>query len=184
MKGFAAAVAIAGLVSCSRPQPPLPVLGPVPAFTLTAEDGAPFSSQSLSGQVWIADFIFTRCPGPCLRMSAKMRAIQDAFRDDPSVQCVSFTVDPARDTPAVLAAYARRYQADPTRWRFLTGPQAELNRLSNDVFHLGEIVGDLNHSTRLIVIDRQMRIRAYVSSDEPDVVARVVDVARRVAQGR
>jgi protein SCO1/2 len=170
------------LISCAKP-PEQPILGNVPSFELVDQNGARFSSTQLAGKVWIADFIFTTCPGPCLRMSAKMRAIQDAFSGDPGVRLVSFTVDPDRDSPPVLTAYAKRYLARPEQWHFLTGPKPELNRLSRDAFQIGDIVGDLNHSTKLFVVDRQMRITAYISSDEPDAVARVI-AAVRAAQGR
>jgi len=149
------------LAGCQR-GPDLPILYDVPAFTLTSERGEPFSSEALKGQVWLADFIFTNCPGPCLRMSAQMKKFQSQAR------LVSFTVDPQRDTPPVLAAYARRYQADPSRWTFLTGPLDQLNYLSRTVFKIGDIEADLTHSTRLILVDRQMRIRGFFDSADAD----------------
>ncbi|MBY0505774.1 MAG: SCO family protein [Bryobacteraceae bacterium] len=154
------------LTSCHR-TPELPVLYDVPAFTLTAENGQAFSSESLKGQVWIADFIFTHCPGPCLRMSTQMKKLQSQAR------LVSFTVDPARDTPEVLAAYGRRYQADPARWTFLTGPKEQLNVLSRNVFKVGDIEADLTHSTRMILVDREMRIRGFYDSADADDLAKL-----------
>lgn len=150
------------LLPACRRSPDLPVLYAVPPFKLTSERGQEFSSESLKGQVWLADFIFTNCPGPCLRMSAQMKKFET------QVRLVSFTVDPKRDTPAVLAAYARRYQADPTRWTFLTGPADKLNHLSRNVFKVGDIEADLTHSTRLVLVDRQMRIRGFFDSGDAE----------------
>ena len=149
----------------------LPLYESVPAFTLTSQSGEPFSSDQLKGRVWIADFIFTRCPGPCLRMSGRMSQLQKSL--PPEVRLVSFTVDPDHDTPAVLAQYAKRYQADPARWTFLTGTKPDLNQVSLITFKLGEITPDQSHSTRFVLVDQQMRHRAYYDSTEADLVSRI-----------
>jgi protein SCO1/2 len=171
------------LVGCSKPAP-LPVLGQVPGFTLTAESGQPFDRKSLDGKVWVADFIYTTCPGPCPRMSSLMRQGQKASLMIPGVQLVSFTVDPEHDTPAVLAQYAVRYQADPNLWHFLTGPREALDHLARDAFKLSNVDGTLNHSTRLVLLDRQSRIRGYYgTTDDDPVVALVRDMKRVLAEG-
>jgi protein SCO1/2 len=74
------------------------------------------------------DFRVTTCPGPCLRMSSQMRQVQTATANTPDVKLVSFTVDPAHDTPPVLAAYAKHFLAEPGRWYFLTGAQKQPGR--------------------------------------------------------
>src|SRR5882672_869929 len=98
----------------------------VPPFTLTDHTGAVFDSHTLSNKVWIADFMFTNCTGPCPRMSAQMREVQTALAAEPDVRLVSLTIDPDRDTPEVLARYALRYDATLGKWFFLTGPQETL----------------------------------------------------------
>ena len=77
---------------------------------------------------------------------------------------VSFTVDPARDTPPVLTAYAKHFEADPAKWYFLTGADADLNRMSRDVFMLGNVDGSLEHSTRF-ALDRRLRAHSRLLSD-------------------
>lgn len=156
------------LASCGGPN--LPVLYDVPPFALTSERGEAFSSNTLKGQVWVANFIFTHCPGPCLRMSTQMKKLQD----ETSARLVSFTVDPQRDTPPVLAQYARRYRAIPARWTFLTGPLAQLNYLSRTVFKIGDIEADLTHSTRMILVDREMRIRGFYDSADAEEVGKLL----------
>ena len=133
-------------------QPPLPVFGQIPGFELIDETGRPFDGKSLEGKVWVADFIFTTCSGPCPRMSSLMRQVQQASSAMPDVKLVSFTVDPERDTPAALAQYAARYHAQPERWHFLTGPREALDRLTRDAFKLGNVDGQLVHSTRLVLL--------------------------------
>src|SRR5262245_15662255 len=96
---LAASIALAVvLASCTRIKP-LPVLGSIPQFDLTASTGQPFDSRSLDGRIWVANFVYTTCDGPCPMMSHQMRGIQNSTAGTPDVKLVSFTVDPARDTP-------------------------------------------------------------------------------------
>jgi protein SCO1/2 len=81
---------------------------------------------------------------------------------------LSFTIDPARDTPSVLSAFASRYQADPARWFFLTGPQTTLQMLSRDTFKLEDVDGTMNHSTRLVLVDKQGRVRGIYATQDGD----------------
>src|SRR5437667_3712423 len=168
------------LAGCARREPPLPVLGSVNGFELTSETGEPFSRQSLDGKVWVADFIFTTCSGPCPRMSSMMRQIQQATSAIPEVRLVSFTVDPERDTPAALSAYAARYHAQPERWRFLTGPRDALHKIAREDFKLSNVDGSLVHSTRLVLLDRQSRIRGYYGTDQDSPVTELVRDIKRV----
>lgn len=155
----------------------LPELGQVPAFTLTAQDGAPFSSNVLKNRVWVGNFIFTSCHGPCPRMSSQMRTLQNEL--DSSVHLVSFTVDPDNDTPSALAAYARQFGADPQRWHMLTGPKDELNKLSYDTFHLSTTGGAITeHSTRFVLVDKRGRLRGYYDSSDPAALAELAQAAK------
>jgi protein SCO1/2 len=92
------------------------------------------------------------------------------------VRLVSFTVDPERDTPEVLAEYARRFQADLERWLFLTGPKEPLYRLVGEGFRLavedgGPQAGLITHSTRFVLVDQHGRIRGYYNGAEPGTTA-------------
>ena len=168
------------LVGCGG-QPALPTYGVVSRFTLTDQAGAEFTSeQALRGKVWVADFIFTNCPGPCPRMSGQMRQVQKAFAGVTGVRFVSITVDPARDTPAALAEYARHYEAEPGKWFFLTGPQEKLHDLSRRVFMLGDVDGSLEHSTRFALVDAASHIRGYYVSSQQDAIPTLIADARRL----
>jgi protein SCO1/2 len=105
----------------------------LPAFSLQDHTGQPVTLAGLKGRVWVADFIFTRCGGACPAMTARMSRLRREVPD--VVAFVSFTVDPASDTPEVLARYAANFNAD-ARWRFVTGPQKDLYALSTDGFKL------------------------------------------------
>lgn len=171
-----AAVLAAG---CGR-APELPVMGQVPAFELVAQDGRRFDRTRLDGKIWVADFIFTTCGGPCPLMSHQMRRVEEAVAGYPDVRLVSFTVDPRNDTPEVLAAYARRYQANTDRWFFLTGEQERLNALGLQAFKLNGVDGQMTHSTRFVLLDRKSRIRAYYTAGDSDPVDQVIKDIRRL----
>jgi protein SCO1/2 len=166
---------------CAR-EAALPVLGQVPDFSLTAQTGQTFQASRLLGHVWIADFIYTNCPGPCPMMTQRLKHVQQATPS--SIRMVSFTVDPARDTPAALAAYAHRFGADTQRWTFLTGDPKTLNMLDRDAFKLGTLNPTLDHSTRFVLIDGQGRIRGYYSLGLENMVDRIAHDAHQLEKER
>jgi protein SCO1/2 len=170
------------LAACAS-KPPLPEFGTVPAFELTCDNGKLFGSATqLTGKVWIADFIFTNCPGPCPRMTQHMKRIQDQSAGIDDLKLISFTVDPERDSPEVLAAYGKRFGADPQRWYFLTGPRESLHHLSKEVFKLGDVAPDLEHSTRFVLVDKKSRIRGYYSTTEPSFIAKLLEDAKALVK--
>lgn len=151
--------------------------GSVPPFELTNQDGKPFGSAQLSGKIWIAGFIFSTCPGPCPMISSRMSDLQKPLEKS-DVHLVSFTVDPAKDTPEVLRGYADRLQATPGRWDFLTGSKAAIYDLTRSGFKLaveesGEQPGVPVHSTRAVLVDRRGTIRGYYDMVAPDAVTKL-----------
>jgi protein SCO1 len=184
MKLLAVLALVAALAACSHPAEKLDVFGDIPQFELVAQNGQPFHSQELAGKIWVADFIYTTCPGPCPRMTSQMREVQDALSTIPDVRLVSFTIDPANDTPPVLAAYAKVHGASPAIWYFLTGPVPTLQMLDRDAFKLGNIDGTLEHSTRFVVVDRQGRIRGYYDTSEASSIQKVISDVRALAADR
>ncbi len=154
----------------------LPQLGIVPAFQLIDQDGKSFGSQQLLGKIWIADFIYSTCPGPCPMISSRMSETQKPLRDT-EVKLVSFSVDPTHDTPAVLREYAAKLNAQPGRWAFLTGDKATIYRLARDGFKLATAEGGEAgpiHSTRIVLVDRSGIIRGYYDATDADAVTRLL----------
>jgi protein SCO1/2 len=152
--------------------------GKAPNFQLLNQNGAPFGSAQLNGKIWIADFVFTSCPGPCPIISTRMSELQKPL-EQTDVHLVSFTVDPAKDTPEVLRRYADGLQAQPGRWDFLTGPQSAIYDLSRNGFKLavsnrGDEAGVPVHSTRLILVDRHGEIRGYYDATEADAMTKLL----------
>jgi len=188
MKFLAVAALAAALIACSHRTAALEVLGDVPQFDLISQDGQPFHSQTLAGKIWVADFIYTTCPGPCPRMTSQLREVQDAVSKIPSlssnVRLVSFTVDPATDTPPVLAAYAKLHGASPAMWYFLTGPVPVLQTLDRDAFKLGNIDASMQHSTRFVLVDGQGRIRRYYDTSEASAIPNLISDVSALARER
>ena len=183
---LAAVTLVLALAGCTA-KAGLPSYGVVGDFTLTDQTGAQFSVNALRGKVWVADFIFTHCMGPCPRMSSQMRQVGealDAHAPKDSTRLVSFTVDPARDTPEVLAAYGKHFKAEPGRWFFLTGPTETLDHLCRQTFLLGNVDSTLQHSTRFVLIDRHSQIRGFYLSDEAESIPRLIADATRLAKER
>ncbi len=89
---------------------PLPVIGQIADFTLTNQNGQVTTLADLSNRVWVADIIFTRCAGPCPRMTAQMRSLQDLLPHDSEAKLVTLTTDPENDTPSILKKYARPFR--------------------------------------------------------------------------
>ena len=183
MKTVLFAASLLVLVSCIRPSP-LPVMGEIPPFQLVSQTGQPFDSASLDGHVWVADFIFTTCTGPCPMMSAQMRQLQNSTAEIPNVLLVSMTVDPLHDTPPVLAAYAAHFRQDPSRWFFLTGSIDKLNDLGVHAFKLNSVDGSLTHSTRFVLVDRRRRIRGFYTYGEDTFMRHLLHDVRQLEQER
>lgn len=152
--------------------------GTVPEFQFTNQDGQSFGSVQLKGKIWIADFIFTSCPGPCPIISSRMSEMQRPLEDS-DVHLVSFTVDPETDTPEVLRGYAERLKARPGRWDFLTGSESALYSFIKDGFKLAvsdgaDELGVPVHSTRAALVDRRGKIRGYYDLTAPDAVTNLL----------
>jgi len=152
--------------------------GTVPSFQLVNQNGQAFGSARLAGKIWIADFIYTTCPGPCPMISSRMSELQKPL-EKTDVHLVSFSVDPEKDTPEVLRGYAEKLQAEPARWDFLTGPKSTIYKLSHDGFKLAvsdgtDAEGIPVHSTRMVLVDRHGQIRGYYDAAEADAMTKLV----------
>ena len=171
-------VALAVAVAGCRHQSELPKLFPVPNATLTTDGGRPLALDAMKGYVTVYDFIFTNCGGSCPLMSQTMRQLTKKIDKDAPVRFVSISVDPARDTPAALTAYAKHVRNDD-RWLFLTGDRDTIVKLSVDGFKLAAGgapqpgAEPLLHSAKFAVVDKSGVVRDYYGATEPDAVAHV-----------
>ena len=187
-----ALLAVASL-ACQQ-QPELDVFGRTPDFNLTDQTGAGFSSQSLAGRVTLLDFVYTHCTDACPLLSATFQGAQRKLLDDKllgsKVMLVSLSVDPQHDTPNVLLEYGQQFKADANGWKLLTGDFDQVYdvvtgfkvatrppRPAVDAPAPGGT--ELTHSTRIILIDAQQQVRAYLEGHDatPDDL---VNAAKRL----
>jgi cytochrome oxidase Cu insertion factor (SCO1/SenC/PrrC family) len=161
----------------------LAVFGNAPDFSLTERSEKTLSRADLLGRPWVADFIFTSCAGQCPLMSLEMQKLQKQFPAETGLRFVSFTVDPERDTPGVLSAYADRYAAEKERWFFLTGPLEEMNRILKEFF-LSPVEEPAMHSIRFILVDREGAIRGYYDSSDPGALEQLRYDATLLLKGK
>jgi len=176
------------LVCCERREP-LPVLGAVPDFALRDQDGRSVTRQTLAGRAWVAAFVFTRCPTICPRITTRMRELsQTARQRGVALRLVSFSVDPEHDTPAVLKAYARRFDAELDTWSFVTGDHAVVSRTVVDGFKLalegradaGAKDFGILHGSHLVLVDGASKIRGYYRTDDDAELRRLLDDVGRL----
>ena len=151
----------------------------IPDFKLTSQTGKTVSQRDLDGSVYVANFIFTSCKDICKKMSTQMTRVQEAFRNEPALKLVSHTIDPTRDTVAVLQQYASFYRADPEKWYFLTGPKPEIYSLASNHYKLAAveaptILPDFIHSEKFILVDMNKQVRGIYDGTSPEDVDRLI----------
>ena len=160
----------------------LEVLFDAPAFKLTAENDQPLASTDLAGQPFIAAFTFTHCASTCPIVSARLSVLQKKI--EPAVKFVSFSVDPTRDNPVVLRNYAAKYEADTTRWRFLTGDPAAIDAVSSGFkVKISTNSGEILHSDLLFLVDAAGRVRGMYSTNDNDAMQRLASDAGILLKG-
>jgi protein SCO1 len=163
----------------------LPHYSQVTSFRLTNQLGQEVSAGDLLGRVWVADIIFTRCPGPCVKMTRQLAELQAALPPDSRVTLVSLTADPEFDTPEVLRAYGDRFGAKSPRWHFLSGRKADVYDLAIQQLLLAvddtgpeQRTNDADlfvHSTKLVLVDPRGGVRGVFEGTEPESRPRLME---------
>jgi protein SCO1/2 len=170
--------------SLNRTLPPdLPIISQVPEFELISENGQRFGSKDLKGRVYLANFVFARCPTICPKILGDLEKIQKRVRGTgKKVAIVTFTVDPEHDNEKVLFDLARKHKANPYTWTFLTGSDKEaMFKLYRDGFKVGveqnpKDMFDIAHSEKIVLVDGENRVRGFYSFDTNDVNKLMIDV--------
>lgn len=137
-------------------------------YKLIERSGRLFDSQELDGRVHVVSFFFTACPGPCFRQNSQVQLLHEVYAEK-GVRFVSLTCDPDRDTPAVMTEYARRFRAGDDTWLFLTGDLEHLRRVAAEVYRVP--VDKETHTEKLLVVDRQGRLRGGFHWNKPEELA-------------
>ncbi len=134
-----------------------------PDFDFLDQDAQLFRASQMDGRVWVVDFFYTTCPGPCPALSSRLSALHRQFSVNPRVGFLSISSNPEKDQPEVLKLYADKFGAD-ARWRFLTGDKAQIFSVANEGFKMGLTEGaadgePVTHGTRLLLIDSEGWVR-------------------------
>ncbi len=139
----------------------LPEIGMVPEFEFVNSEQEMITLNNLKGKVWVADFIFTTCTMACPMMTGNMNIIHKKYKKNDDVRLVSISVYPEYDTPEVLTKYASQYDANTSRWYFLTGEESTVKRVIKDGFKIGDYEDIIFHSEKFALVDKKGMIRAY-----------------------
>lgn len=132
------------------------------------------------GNVYLVDFVYTRCPGVCQALGSEFSQLQQSLlqrlqRSDPRIRLLSLSIDPARDDTAALAEYGRRHSADPRIWRVVAPATSTAN--AQLLSQLGVVAvpdgfGGFVHNGDIHLIDGQGRLRqVFDYSDWPRALA-------------
>jgi protein SCO1/2 len=177
--GILTIACLLALVELQSQQKPLPIYGQIADFTLTNQYGQAITLADLTNEVWVADIIFTRCAGPCPRMTGQMKSVQDKLPEDNPAKFVTLTTDPDYDSPAILERYGQHYNADFHRWIFLTGTKSEVASLAAGSLKLGSTpvaakdqlnAADLFiHTTIFVLVDKHARLRGIYETGGDEV---------------
>lgn len=157
------------------------------AFELVDQDGSVIDQTALDGRVTAVNFFFTSCPGPCRPMTTVLRGVQDWTRGT-GLRLMSVSVDGNRDTPDVIRSYAASFEADPARWRFVTGDPAVVGSLVRESLDYelreqadfvitgpgGVEMANILHPTRVLLVGADRRVIGVYAYNDPDQISQMI----------
>ena len=159
------------------------IIGQVPSFSLTNFDGSVITDQQLNDKISIVSFIFTQCEGACPIMSENMSILQKRFSASDDVQFLSITTDPDYDTLDILENFSSNY-SNNDNWFFLRGNLIEIIELSEKGFYLSAALLPAGHSTRFVLVDKELNIRKYYEGTiESNIFELQSDIVTLLNQG-
>lgn len=189
-------VFILSLSSCQEDNKPLPFIGQkkivdgkevhhkVPDWTYINQDSTTVTNSDLADYIYITDFFFTSCPSICPKVMKQMLLLQEEFKNEPMVKLVSFTLDPKRDTPKALSAYAKNIGADTDKWWFLVGEKEATFDLANEYFVVAyedkDVPGGFDHSGKILLVDKKGHIRSFSEGTDPSTTPKMIKDTRKL----
>lgn len=163
-------------ISCQQKKQ-LPILGKkeiingrevthqIPEFHFVNQDSQAVTPESFHNKVYVANFFFTSCPTQCPKMNQQMLRIHEHFKANSDLYLLSHSIDTKYDTVGRLREYAQQLGVSAPKWQFVTGKKSEIFAIANDYFNVvvddDTAPGGFDHTSRLILIDKQKQIRSY-----------------------
>ena len=185
------AIVAAFVLSKINAPPPLPVYSQLHDFSMLDQNGQPVSPLTLSGKVCLADVIFTRCPGQCLRMTQHLKELQAMLPAGLPVEFVSISTDPVFDRPPVFKKYIQQFGLNDQHWLFLSGDKPTLKKVAADDMKLTAMdkpvaeqdnINDLFiHSAKLVLIDQLGQVRAYFDGEDLGNNPQIINAIKSLA---
>ncbi len=151
----------------------LDIFGKAPEIQLQETNGATFSTAGYKGHIWIINFFFANCEKVCPALNGRLARIYREHASSDRVRFLSITVDPERDTPQALTEYAKRFNARPPVWRFLTGSRDDITSIIADGFKLVTNPDVSLHTTRVVLVDEDGNIRGFYQGTDNEAVTRL-----------
>ncbi|MEO5643497.1 MAG: SCO family protein [Bacteroidia bacterium] len=151
-------------------------------FSLTDQTGKTVTRKDFENSITVVDFFFTSCQGICPVMNTQMKRVYDKFRGNKEVKFISHTVNPEKDSVEVLAAYAKKFDADASQWHFVTGDKPQLYKLARKSYLISDTNGnggveDFVHSQNFAMIDKEGHIRGvYDGTDSVEVNRLIIEI--------
>ncbi len=151
----------------------------IPDFNFVSQDGQVVTNQSYDGKIYIAEFFFTRCPNICIVMASELLRVQEKFKNYSDIRILSHSVDPDHDSISVLKSYAARYQASSEFWTFVTGDKAKIYEMARCGYFVAVKPSetsstDFIHTDKVVLVDKQRRIRGYYSATDREDIDRLI----------
>ncbi|MCF8318730.1 MAG: SCO family protein [Sphingobacteriaceae bacterium] len=138
-------------------------------FTLLNQDSAVFNFPAKTHRIFVVNFFYTRCTVFCANMNQQVNYFAKKYQRNSLLEFVSISVDGGHDSPTSLRGYQQNTGFQSANWTFLTGPQPEVAELAKQSF-LVDVLPDpaqpttIIHSSMLVLLDPQKRIRGYYDS--------------------
>lgn len=163
-----------------RKQIPDTIYHTIRDFKLSDQTQKEFKFPADSPQITVVNFFFSRCDGFCPAMNKQMKRVAERFGTNTLLQFASISLDPEFDKPEVLAAYAKSLNVNSEKWFFLSGDQTTILNLSKQDFLLDAMPdpqhpGQFIHTSLLILIDPQKRIRGYYDALSKEQADKLID---------
>jgi len=153
----------------------------IPDFNFTNQYGKTITPATFEDKIYVSDFFFTSCPTICPTVKIQMRRIYDKYQSDDRLMMVSHTLDPKRDNVEKLLDYSKKLQLEGDKWHFVTGKKEALYDMAHAYFisaaEDADEPGGITHSGKIILADKQKRIRAFADgTDEKQVTQLLKDI--------